>query len=93
VKQVNPDLLYRFDLQCRRISTGGRTATGIAIEFSTLFLTVGTQRSSNWKIQDNKFDGSFQGVFVNSLTNDITITGNSFTRCVPYSTCAIWLHR
>jgi hypothetical protein len=54
---------------------------------------VGTQRSSNWKFQDNKFDGSFQGVFVNSLTNDITITGNSFTRCVPYSTCAIWLHR
>lgn len=71
-------------MTCRKISTGSRTATGIAIEFSTLALTAtyGSQRSSNWKIQDNKFDGSYQGVFVTSLSNDITITGNSFTRCV-----------
>jgi hypothetical protein len=53
--------------------------SGIAIEFSTL--AVGGVGSNNWRIERDTFDTSYQGVFINA-NDDITITGNSFTRCV-----------
>jgi hypothetical protein len=50
--------------------------TGVGIEIAN-----SNPANSNWLIQENTFNSTRQGVFVNQNSR-ITITQNSFTRCV-----------
>jgi len=69
---ANPSIIRN----CEFINLWKNGPTGIGIEFVDV---PSPGRSHFWRVENNKFDGTKSGVYVNG-NNDITITRNVFTQ-------------